>query len=238
MQDRTIGLGDDTPLAGATRRAGRRAPIRHGGRSVETSGPARAERGGLAVERATPPEIGPPMGWTGETGTPATEEAPTGPTGERAAASAPGRSRPDRPAPDPADRRGRPGTVRVWRSNRDAAPVQVRATAQGRSADDRVPEGLPDLERALVNPAAVFVTPAAVLDHPRLLPSCKREILRRWAWDEYLKEVAAAEGMADGEPSRLDAVTVALLALGETRRPHPAAPAAAIPGLRGRPQAA
>ncbi|MCJ2137256.1 hypothetical protein MKK69_24965 [Methylobacterium sp. J-026] len=88
---------------------------------------------------------------------------------------------------------------------------------------------LPDLERALVNPAAVFASPAEVLAHPRLLRACKREILRRWAWDEYLKEVAAAEGMAEGEPSLLDAVKAALLALGETGHPHPAAPAAAIP---------
>ncbi|MGU3542189.1 hypothetical protein [Methylobacterium sp. A52T] len=97
---------------------------------------------------------------------------------------------------------------------------------------------LPDLERALVNPGAVFDTPAVLRDHPRLLPSCKREILRRWAWDEYLKEVAAAEGMAEGEPSRLDAVKAALLALGEARRPDPAAPAAAIPAPRALDRAA
>ncbi len=89
---------------------------------------------------------------------------------------------------------------------------------------------LPDLERALLNPAAVFDAPGAVLAHPRLLRACKREILRRWAWDEYLKDVAAAEGMAEGEPSRLDAVKAALLALDETWRPDPAAPAAAVPG--------
>src|SRR4051812_35165628 len=66
--------------------------------------------------------------------------------------------------------------------------------------------GLPDLERALINPAAVFATPRAVLDHSRLMTGCKREILRRWAWDEYLKEVGASEGMAEGEPSWLDEV--------------------------------
>ena len=109
-------------------------------------------------------------------------------------------------------------TLRIWQSNRRAG--------------DPAPAGLPDLERALVNPAAVFDTPAAVLDHPRLLPSCRREILRRWAWDEYLKEVAAAEGMAEGEPSQLDAVKAALLALGAAWRPHPAAPAAAVPLVR------
>jgi hypothetical protein len=92
--------------------------------------------------------------------------------------------------------------------------------------------GLPDLERALINPAAVFPTPRAVLDNQRLMRGCKQEILRRWAWDEYLKEVAASEGMAEGEPSRLDEVKAALLRLGETWRPKPFAPATAAPLLR------
>ncbi|WP_244498801.1 hypothetical protein [Methylobacterium sp. GXS13] len=96
------------------------------------------------------------------------------------------------------------------------------------AAPPRFPDG-PELERALVNPAAVFVTPSAVLDHPRLRREGKRELLRRWAWDEYLKEVAAAEGMAEGEPSQLDAVKAALLALGETWRPKPSAPMVAVP---------
>jgi hypothetical protein len=88
--------------------------------------------------------------------------------------------------------------------------------------------GLPDLERAFINPAAVFAGPEEILDHPRLMSGCKREILRRWAWDEHLKEVVAAEGMSEGEPSRLDEVKAALLRLGETWRPKPFAPAAAV----------
>lgn len=90
----------------------------------------------------------------------------------------------------------------------------------------------PDWERALLNPAAVFGTVRAVLDHPRLMRGFKREILRRWAWDEHLKEVAAAEGMAAGEPSCLDEVRAALLSLDAAWRPKPTAPAAAIPLLR------
>jgi hypothetical protein len=90
----------------------------------------------------------------------------------------------------------------------------------------------PDWERALVNPAAVFGTVRAVLDHPRLMRGVKREILRRWAWDEHLKEVAASEGMAEGEPSCLDEVRAALLSLDAAWRPKPSAPAAAIPLLR------
>lgn len=87
----------------------------------------------------------------------------------------------------------------------------------------------PDWERALLNPAAVFGTVRAVLDHPRLTRGVKREILRRWAWDEYLKELAASEGMAEGEPSRLDEVRAALLGLDAVRPPRPSAPAAGIP---------
>ncbi len=238
MQDRTIGLGDDTPPAGATRRAGRRAPIRHGGRSVETPGRARAERGGLAVERANASGDRGADGRTGETGTPATEEALTGPTGERAAASPRAGAAPTGPRPTRRTDVVRPGTVRVWRSNRTRRPCRSARRRRVVPRTIACPRGCRSLERALVNPAA-----GCSSRRPRssIIPGCCPAASAKscgWAWDEYLKEVAAAEGMADGEPSRLDAVTVALLALGETRRPHPAAPAAAIPGLRGRPQAA
>lgn len=85
---------------------------------------------------------------------------------------------------------------------------------------------MPDLEKALVHPAAVFAHPDDVVRHPLLSLDCKREILWRWAWDEYLVDLAAAEGMADGPPSRLDEVRAALLRLGHDWRPHPAAPTA------------
>jgi hypothetical protein len=74
----------------------------------------------------------------------------------------------------------------------------------------------------------VFAQPDDVLHHPLLSLDCKREILQRWAWDEYLVELAAAEGMADGPPSRLDEVKAALVRLGHDWRPHPAAPAAFV----------
>ncbi|MCJ2072733.1 hypothetical protein MKK75_28740 [Methylobacterium sp. J-030] len=123
-------------------------------------------------------------------------------------------------------------TIPSWQPGPRPRPRPPRPPVRRASEDRRPAPALPDLERALVNPAAVFATPAQVLDHSRLLPGCKREILRRWAWDEHLKEVAAAEGMAEGEPSQLDVVKAALLALGETWHPHPAAPAAAIPVSR------
>ena len=85
-----------------------------------------------------------------------------------------------------------------------------------------------DLDRAIVNPASVFDTPHAVVRHPLLTTDCKREILQRWVWDEYLLELADAEGMPEGEPSRLDEVKAALRLVNQERSPDPAAPAAFI----------
>jgi len=72
---------------------------------------------------------------------------------------------------------------------------------------------VPDLERALVNPAAVFRAPEDVLLHPVLDLDCKRRILQQWAWDEYLMEVASEEAMPDAAPSRLAEVKAALAKL-------------------------
>jgi hypothetical protein len=71
----------------------------------------------------------------------------------------------------------------------------------------------PDLDRALINPAAVFSSPQEVLHDATLSLDDKREVLRRWAWDAWLLEVAADEAMANGEPSRFDEVKSAMLAL-------------------------
>ena len=83
----------------------------------------------------------------------------------------------------------------------------------------------PDLEQALVSPGAVFARPEDVVRHPLLSLTCKREILWRWAWDEYLIELAQDEGMAEGPPSRLAVVMAALRVLGTEWSPDPAAPA-------------
>jgi hypothetical protein len=90
------------------------------------------------------------------------------------------------------------------------------------------PTGLPELERAFVNPAAVFASPDEVLRHPLLTIDCKREILQRWAWDAYLLDLADAEGMPQGEPSQLGEVKAALRLVSSERSPDPAAPAAFI----------
>lgn len=76
----------------------------------------------------------------------------------------------------------------------------------------------PDLERALLNPASVFAAPDEVVGQRALTPDCKREILTRWAWHEYLLQLATEEAMPEGrEPSRLDEVRRALLSLDEMK---------------------
>jgi hypothetical protein len=97
--------------------------------------------------------------------------------------------------------------------------------------------GLPELDRALVNPACVFGSPDEVVRHPLLTIDCKREILWRWAWDEYLLDLAGEDGMPEGEPSRLPEVKAALRLLNMEWRPDPAAPAAFIVQYRREDQA-
>jgi len=100
----------------------------------------------------------------------------------------------------------------------------LHANARRREVRD-----LPDLDRALVTPASVFASPYDVVRHPRLTTECKREILWRWAWDEYLLDLALADGMPEGEPPRLPEVKAALRLLNIEWSPDPVAPAMPIP---------
>jgi outer membrane lipoprotein SlyB len=74
-----------------------------------------------------------------------------------------------------------------------------------------------DLERALLDPTAVFKGPEQVLERDDLSPEQKAAILRRWAYDARELEVAEDEGMRDGEPDLLDRVLRALDALKASR---------------------
>jgi outer membrane lipoprotein SlyB len=76
-----------------------------------------------------------------------------------------------------------------------------------------------DLERALLDPTAVFKTPEEVLQQGDLSHEQKAAILRRWTYDARELEVAEDEGMRDGEPDLLDRV---LRALGELEAPSTA----------------
>ena len=100
----------------------------------------------------------------------------------------------------------------------------LHANGHGREVRD-----LPDLDRALLTPASVFASPDEVVRHPRLTIDCKREILWRWAWDEYLLDLALADGMPEGEAPRLPEVRAALRRLNIEWSPDPAAPTMPIP---------
>jgi hypothetical protein len=99
---------------------------------------------------------------------------------------------------------------------REAAELYMTAAALGwMDAQYGVAAGgrRPDLDQALVDPPSVFASPFEVVHDPGLPLEDKREILRRWAWDEWLMEVEAGEPPATGKPSRYDEVKSALLML-------------------------
>ncbi len=108
-----------------------------------------------------------------------------------------------------------------------ASKVVNLRSPKGGNDDWGVP-GLPDLEKAFINPACVFGSPTDVVRHPLLTLDCKREILWRWAWDEYLLDLAHADGMPEGEPSRLPEIKAALRLVNSEWSPDPAAPAAFV----------
>jgi hypothetical protein len=80
----------------------------------------------------------------------------------------------------------------------------------------------PDLKRALVNHAAVFRAPREIVGQSSFEHRLQAGTLTRWAWDEYLLQLASDEAMPEGhESSRLDEVKRALLALNELERGDP-----------------
>ncbi|QEX23257.1 hypothetical protein FRZ61_31930 [Hypericibacter adhaerens] len=194
-------------------------------RSAMTSGKANTRHWKLRFERRTPPFIEPLMGWTSGDD-PLTQVELTFPTREAAVGYA--------------ERQGltfivqgqdhaghalrHSGTEEVYEEQ--ARPVQqapphhrpITALRAPYGSCDR--SGMPDLDRALINPAAVFRSPREVVEHPHLTAASKRELLARWAWDEYLLQLASDEAMPEGrEPSRLDEIKCALLSLKERDTP-------------------
>lgn len=87
-----------------------------------------------------------------------------------------------------------------------------RASANDRGSRRTEPER--ELaEQLYLAPDAVYQTPEAVLDDPSLSREQKRDLLRRWAWDEYLLEVEAGEAPVSEHVSRLAEVRAALARL-------------------------
>lgn len=67
-----------------------------------------------------------------------------------------------------------------------------------------------DLERALLDPGAVFARPESVLRRAGLAPDQKIEILRRWAYDAAEADVATEEGMPGNDNDLLRRILLAL----------------------------
>lgn len=67
-----------------------------------------------------------------------------------------------------------------------------------------------DLNKALLDPAAVFETPEEVEGCAQLSNEQRIEILRRWEYDASEGVVATEEGMPDGENDLLRRVLLAL----------------------------
>jgi len=238
--ERSVSLGHNRPpldVAYTPWLHGAEALIRRREWPVTTAGRARRHEWMLCFQRRTPPEIEPLMGWTGGDDVLATQVELTFDTLGEAVGYAERQGLAYRIQHEPEVTRLRERTPRR-RAAGPAGREQVRAdealgavislTLLQASYGRCDLSAYPDLEQALVSPAAVFATPDEVVRHPLLSLACKREILWRWAWDEHLIEVAQSEGMPEGPPSRLEEVRTALQRLGDEWRPHPAAPAMPI----------
>lgn len=70
-----------------------------------------------------------------------------------------------------------------------------------------------ELDKARLDPGAVFHTPEDVLVHPDLMQDQKVDLLRRWAYDASELAVAEEEGMVGGEATVLRRILLALDAL-------------------------
>ena len=70
-----------------------------------------------------------------------------------------------------------------------------------------------DLEKAKLNPAAVFKTPQEIVSSQEMSREQKLEILRRWEQEAMSMEVAEEEGMPGPHPKLLQLIRDALHAL-------------------------
>jgi hypothetical protein len=188
-------------------------------RSAMTSGNARTRDWKLRFEPRSRPLIEPLMGWTGSDDTLAQVEL-TFPSAAAAVAYArrQGLRYVLQGADDPDTRTGSNAKV----ANTNSFSPDIRSS-------DVWPWRLEWVERTLGlrgvqnksgpvrGPAAYYASPQDVLDDHDLSPAQKRDVLRRWALDAYLIELALFKGEPQSEPSRLDEVIDALFDLDETQ---------------------
>ena len=224
MNERLIGIGHNQPpisrlTPGQPWPQDAQAMIVRRARPVTTSGRAGTNQWILRFERRLPQTIEPLMGWTADADTLAQVELRFG-SKEEAVAYAEREGLAYRVEGEP---------IAATRSERDcrherqheAGDLYMTAAAlawmdaqYGVAAVGR----RPDLDRALVDPASVFAAPSEVVHDPSLSMDDKREILRRWAWNEWLLEVQADESPAARKPSRYDEVKSTLLKLDQLER--------------------
>ncbi len=233
MHERTIGRGHNQPPAsrfipGQPWPKDAQAVIRCRQQPVTTAGRAGTQQWVLFFPRRRAPAIEPLMGWTAGDD-PLTPLELTFGTKEAAIAYAEREGLAYRVQGEPvaATAAQRQEAHEQSMAERAVGTVVWLSWLHNRYGRCDAP-GLPDLERAFINPAGVFGSPTDVVRHPLLTLDCKREILWRWAWDEYLLDLANADGMPEGEPSRLPEVKAALRLLNSEWSPDPAAPAAYI----------
>jgi hypothetical protein len=86
---------------------------------------------------------------------------------------------------------------------------QISSKSQGKPTGHTRPDSF--FLDALVDPAAVFMDPSEVMDHPQLTDEEKRTVLLSWVRDELVIEHVARRATPNlGARSRIDAVIEAL----------------------------
>lgn len=178
-------------------------------RSAMTSGKARTGQWKLRFERRTPPYIEPLMSWTGGDDTLAQIEL-SFPSAESAIAYA--------------RRQGLPHTVHDLPQRKPEIRIAARSKEAERAAATARRQRLEWVERTLGpdvirdgfgpgrDPVRDYPGPQDVLHDTRLDDDQKRDLLRRWALDAYLLDLAFSSG-APGHQSRLQEVIDALIDL-------------------------
>ncbi|TIM74110.1 MAG: ETC complex I subunit [Mesorhizobium sp.] len=188
-------------------------------RSVMTS--SRARRGWrLVFEPRTPPVIEPLMGYTGggdvltqvELGFPTLQSAIDYAERQGLAYVVQGNSAVETPDAGSSDTFGSSDTEKRLQAGVDVVwnRLQLAWLQSSYGAASQVSH----YGSALADPEAFYTSPTDVVADPLLTAEEKRSILRNWAWNEYLVDLATGEGMPENaRPARLDEVELALLAL-------------------------
>ncbi|MBN8956349.1 MAG: ETC complex I subunit [Rhizobiales bacterium] len=204
-----------TPLAPQFFPCDAHAVIYRPARSAMTCGKARTREWKLRFERRTPPFIEPLMGWTGGDDTLVQVEL-SFPSMESAVAYA--------------RRQGLTYTVHGPAQRDPELRVIAPATAAERASAAARRQRLEWVEHTLgpnvirngfapgADPAARYADPQDVLHDEKLTPEEKRDLLRRWALDAYLLDLAFSRATPESGASRLQEVIDALIDLDQPPR--------------------